>query len=159
MRRYTLFQNVLEKLTILLLLAAVVWIALRYGHLPDEIPTHFDFHGNVDGYGRKSTIWMIYGLTFLLSAGMLLAARLMPVGRSTVNLPWRVPELAWPLLERLNTNLLLWMALEFVPLVALPAILLSYGIGNAIPTMALAAVLVATCVYYTVRMFLVCRSV
>ena len=159
MRRYTLFQNVLEKLTILLLLAAVVWIALRYGKLPDEIPTHFDYRGNMDGYGSKNTVWIIYGLAFLLSAGMLAAARLMPMNSRMVNLPWRVPELAWPLLERLNVNMLLWIALEMVPLVALPAIELSYGRGGAVPTMVLAGVLVVTCLYYTVRMYIVCRSV
>ena len=159
MRRYTIFQNVLEKLTILLLIAAVAWIAVRYGKLPDEIPTHFDFHGNVDDYGSKSTVWIIYGLAFLLSAGMLAAARLMPMNRRMVNLPWVVPELAWPLLERLNINLLLWMALEMVPLIAVPAIELSYGRGGAVPTIVLAAVLVGTCVYYTVKMYLVCRSV
>ena len=159
MRRYTLFQNVLEKLTILLLIAAVVWIALRYGKLPDEIPTHFDYRGNVDGYGSKNTVWIIYGLAFLLSAGVLAAARLMPMNRRMVNLPWRVPELAWPLLERLNVNMLLWVALEMVPLVALPAIELSYGRGGAVPTMVLAGVLVVTCLYYTVRMYIVCRSV
>ena len=159
MRRYTIFQNVLEKLTILLLIAAVAWIAVRYGKLPDEIPTHFDFRGNVDGSGSKNTVWIIYGLAFLLSAGMLAAARLMPINRRMVNLPWRVPELAWPLLERLNVNLLLWIALEMVPLIAVPAIELSYGRGGAVPTMVLAAVLVGTCVYYTVKMYLVCRSV
>ena len=152
-------EQFITRSVILLLIAAVVWIALRYGKLPDEIPTHFDYRGNVDGYGSKNTVWIIYGFAFLLSAGMLAAARLMPMNRRMVNLPWRVPELAWPLLERLNVNMLLWVALEMVPLVALPAIELSYGRGGAVPTMVLAAVLVGTCVYYTVKMYLVCRSV
>lgn len=159
MRRYTLFQNVLEKLTILLLLVVLVWVAARYGSLPDEIPTHFDFHGNVGDYGRKSTVWIIYGLAVLMTAGMLVAGRLMPVDRRTVNLPWNVPAFAWPALERLSINLFLWISLELVPIFAVPAITLTYGYGGAVPILVLVAVLIGTCVYYTIKMYRVCKSI
>jgi uncharacterized membrane protein len=54
---------------------ALLWLytAINYTQLPDKIPTHFNFNGVADGFGRKTTLWftpiiatiMVVGLTFL----------------------------------------------------------------------------------------------
>ncbi|AZB09812.1 DUF1648 domain-containing protein [Chryseobacterium sp. G0162] len=43
------------------LLLVVIWIftGIKYAELPDVIPTHFDFQGNVDGESGKATIWVL----------------------------------------------------------------------------------------------------
>ena len=51
-----------------------------YFDLPDTIPTHFNFQGQVDGYGHKSALWAIP----MLSAGLYLALGLI----ATKLKPW-----------------------------------------------------------------------
>lgn len=43
------------------LLLIVIWVftGIKYAELPDIIPTHFDFQGNVDGESGKGTIWLL----------------------------------------------------------------------------------------------------
>lgn len=43
------------------LLLIVIWAytGVKYAGLPDIIPTHFDFQGNVDGESGKGTIWAL----------------------------------------------------------------------------------------------------
>ncbi|WP_250255612.1 DUF1648 domain-containing protein [Chryseobacterium sp. Marseille-Q3244] len=43
------------------LLLVVIWVftGIKYAELPDVIPTHFDFQGNVDGESGKATIWVL----------------------------------------------------------------------------------------------------
>ncbi|RTZ50477.1 DUF1648 domain-containing protein [Chryseobacterium arthrosphaerae] len=44
---------------------------IKYAGLPEIIPTHFDFQGNVDGESEKSMIWIlpVSQLLFLLFSG------------------------------------------------------------------------------------------
>ena len=70
--RETVFQHILNLLSPLLLLAAILTIALRWHALPQRIPTHYDFAGNVTGYGGRGTLL------------------LMPV--MTIGLCWRFPK-------------------------------------------------------------------
>ncbi|MEG2212894.1 MAG: DUF1648 domain-containing protein, partial [Clostridiales bacterium] len=44
------------------LIAAIVVVALYYQQLPDQIPTHFGFNGEVDGYGGKNSIFLFLGI-------------------------------------------------------------------------------------------------
>lgn len=46
----------------ILALVPLVMVAAVYGKLPDQVPTHWDFNGNVT-YGAKSTLWMLGGIT------------------------------------------------------------------------------------------------
>ena len=63
---------------LLILAASVVFLALRWSRMPDEIPTHFDAAGQIDGWGQKSTALVLpivalpaYGLFSFL--GLLVA--------------------------------------------------------------------------------------
>lgn len=48
----------------LLQIALIVWLACIFRTLPDKVPTHYDFSGNVTGTGGKGTLWImpIFGL-------------------------------------------------------------------------------------------------
>ena len=53
------------------MLINVTCVALNYNHLPQTIPSHFNIKGEVDGYGDKSTIFILIvlhiGITALLN--------------------------------------------------------------------------------------------
>lgn len=54
-----------------IVLLNVTGVALNYNQLPETIPSHFNLQGEVDGYGDKSTIFILLvlhlGITALLN--------------------------------------------------------------------------------------------
>lgn len=54
-----------------IVLINITVVALNYNHLPETIPSHFNIQGEVDGYGDKSTIFILLllhvGITALLN--------------------------------------------------------------------------------------------
>jgi len=48
--------RVIRIITAALLLAATVFVLVRWANLPEQIPVHFNFKGEPDGYGGK---WVI----------------------------------------------------------------------------------------------------
>lgn len=49
----------------ILTLGIVVLVCVMSSKLPEQIPTHYNFLGEVDGWGHKSTIWWIVGFQVL----------------------------------------------------------------------------------------------
>ncbi|WP_292008326.1 DUF1648 domain-containing protein [Chryseobacterium sp.] len=52
-------SKLLLSINILLLISLWIFTGTHYSGLPDTIPTHFDFHGEVDGQGHKRMIWFL----------------------------------------------------------------------------------------------------
>lgn len=52
-------SSILLIVNTLLLLVIWVFTGIKYAGLPDVIPTHFDFQGNVDGESGKESIWAL----------------------------------------------------------------------------------------------------
>ncbi len=51
------YDAILEIAVILLLLTSCFLVAYNYKRLPDQIPTHFNFKGEIDSFGSKKSIW------------------------------------------------------------------------------------------------------
>ena len=62
------------------ILATLVGVAVAYPHLPNVIPTHWDAHGRVDGWGPKWTLFL------LTPGGMILMVLLFAA------IPWLSPK-------------------------------------------------------------------
>ncbi len=63
---FKIYEVVLMALSFIILLGLTVWVAVKWGSIPDTIPTHFDFAGNADSYGGKVNIWILPGLGWLI---------------------------------------------------------------------------------------------
>lgn len=50
---------ILDFLTISVLAFCWVYVALNFTKLPDQIPLHYNFKGEVDNYGSKMTVWIL----------------------------------------------------------------------------------------------------
>lgn len=46
-------------LSALLLLAACVWLAVKWDELPELVPMHYNFQGEIDRYGDKSELLIV----------------------------------------------------------------------------------------------------
>ncbi len=75
-----------ETLAGLGILFAVGVVTVHYSALPQEIPVHFNAQGVANGWGDKSSLWMLAGVACALYVGMTLVA-LLPV--SMINVPVR----------------------------------------------------------------------
>jgi uncharacterized membrane protein len=56
------------------IVATLVVTALLYSHLPDQIPTHWNFKGEINHYGSRHSVFMLPGIM----AGMLLLFAVLP---------------------------------------------------------------------------------
>jgi len=73
-----------ELLSALGLLSAIFVVVFNYRTLPQRIPTHFGASGLADGWGDKSSLWVLVGVTCFLYA-MLSLVRFLPA--SSMNMP------------------------------------------------------------------------
>lgn len=69
--RETLYQRIAFFAAPAILLAGIVYVAVRYAQLPAEIPSHYNFYGEIDGYGSRGTLWIMPVVGILCDALML----------------------------------------------------------------------------------------
>ena len=91
MCRSITLRNVLEALTLLLLLGHAALIAVNYQALPQNVPTHFDFRGQPDAFGPRSTLWSVW-LTSLGLYGLFSLLNILPLNSRWWNLPERLKQ-------------------------------------------------------------------
>lgn len=53
-------------------------VALAWPYLPEKVPTHWGFNGQVDSYSSPATLWLLCAISPLLSLGMQFLPRLDP---------------------------------------------------------------------------------
>ena len=53
---------IVHVLCLLLIIASLAVVILAWRELPEQIPTHFGFNGEIDGYGGKGTVFLMPGI-------------------------------------------------------------------------------------------------
>ena len=121
-----------EGLCILMALCLFVLPIFYYKSLPEKIPVHFDFYGFPDGYGSKSTLFLLASLGFsiyliVLFAGLMndkyynISFKTTPVGKE------KIISLVRIILKVLRINTLLIFNFSIIGI-----ILISKGIINGL---------------------------
>ena len=82
--RPKLWHHILTGISGVFLLGTTVYTVIRYGSLPEKIPTHFGAAGVADGFGHKSTLVMLIFLAWMLF-GVLTVVAFFPNA-------WNVPK-------------------------------------------------------------------
>ena len=103
----TLKQRILDTICIAMCVAALTYLLIVYAGLPDQIPTNYDFNGEVASYGKKSSLFFIVGIMFLMTATFSVILRLKAFYRH-MNLPWTVPWGKMPLVVSETKDMLCW---------------------------------------------------
>lgn len=109
----------------LVLLNFVVVLSF-YPGLPDTIPIHFNLKGEADGFGNKSTLWILPIINLGMYFGMtMLVTKMKPWN---YNYPTKVTEKNAPKLYAMRIRVMVWLnlgiALMFLT-ISLHAILLA----------------------------------
>ena len=91
-KRITPLQRILDGLSILLCLGTVIYIAVTYQDLPQQIPSHFDIAGNVTGYQGKSMLFMLaFIMVFVITLPMSILVRIKKL-YTAISTPWPIPK-------------------------------------------------------------------
>jgi len=61
-------EKALEIASIVILLAGVLYLILDWGNIPDRVPGHYNFTGEVDRWDSKGSLFVLPGAAFFLYA-------------------------------------------------------------------------------------------
>ena len=66
MSKKPLYNWIADALCLAAIIATFAFVIIRWPSIPDKIPTHYDFSGNVNGYSGKGTLWIMPGMALFL---------------------------------------------------------------------------------------------
>lgn len=56
-QKYTKTQLMIEALTLVILLSLFAYVITNWNMIPEQIPSHFNFHGQIDSWSNKNMIF------------------------------------------------------------------------------------------------------
>ena len=71
----TRWQRILGILSPVVLLGAIVFILIRFPSLPEQIPTHYNMAGEIDGYGGRFSLLIMPLIGLVMDASLALVGR------------------------------------------------------------------------------------
>lgn len=124
--------------TLLCLVPMALGLAL-YARLPEQLPTHWDWQGNVNGYMSKPAVVLGLPLFFAAMNGLMhFSLRADPkraniIGNIRVLIRWTMPVLSLIILPYTYLWALGWQQIPMEKLIPVLVGLLIMGIGNYLP--------------------------
>lgn len=124
--------------TLLCLVPMALGLAL-YAHLPEQLPTHWDWQGNVNGYMSKPAVVLGLPLFFAAMNGLMhFSLRADPkraniIGNIRVLIRWTMPVLSLIILPYTYLWALGWQQIPMEKLIPVLVGLLIMGLGNYLP--------------------------
>jgi len=91
----------------LLVVLNFILVFVFYFQLPDNIPTHFNLKGEADGYGSKSTLWLLPVIN--LSTYLLMSTIVTKMKPWKYNYPIKVTERNAPKLYAMCIEMMVWL--------------------------------------------------
>lgn len=88
LKMFSKFQIALEILTLAVNIGTAVFLIVIWGSLPEQIPTHFNASGEIDGYGSPSSLILLF-VTMVLFGLMFFVITLFP---NIWNMPGKITE-------------------------------------------------------------------
>ncbi len=66
----TIADTVMEYICRLLLVGTLIYLIVRWNAIPDQIPTHYNAAGEIDGWGGKGMVWLPVVISWGLYLGI-----------------------------------------------------------------------------------------
>lgn len=146
----TLWQRVLGILSPVLLLGSIVFILIRWPHLPEQIPTHFNFAGEADGYGGRGLLFLMPAIGLIGDAVIAITGRFPKSWNCGVRITLYNRVRVYRLVRDMLAELRLGLAVAFAGITVCQSLALEQLSGNIIG--ALVLVSIVPIVRYFVRL-------
>ena len=82
---------IIEIMCLNLLIGLTAYLIFHWGSIPDKIPAHYDWEGNIDRWGNKSDLIFLPMMSWFLY--------LLITGLQQVPLAWKIMEYSTPSVE------------------------------------------------------------
>ncbi len=128
----TRWQRVLGILSPALLLGTVVYILIRWPHLPEQIPLHYNIAGEIDGYGGRGMLLLMPVIGLVSDAVVALAGRFPKSWNTGTKITLFNRVRVYRLVRDLMAELRLAMALFFGGFAVYQSLLPEHFSGNVI---------------------------
>lgn len=133
----TLWQRILGVLAPAVLLGSIVFILIRFPSLPEQIPTHYNFAGEIDGYGGRFSLLLMPLIGLVLDATLVLAGRFPKTWNTGVKVTLYNRVRVYRILRDMMAETRLGMALLFAGFAVYQSLLPEHFSGNVIGAMVL----------------------
>ena len=133
----TLWQRILGILSPVVLLGAIVFVLIRFPHLPEQIPIHFNAKGEIDGYGGRFSLLLMPLIGLVMDASLVLVGRFPKSWNTGVRITLYNRVRVYRLVRDLLAELRFTTALFFGGFAVYQSLLPEHFSGNVIGVMTL----------------------
>ncbi|MGX8693020.1 MAG: DUF1648 domain-containing protein [Clostridia bacterium] len=128
----TLWQRVLGILSPVLLLGSILFILIRFPSLPERIPMHYNFAGEIDGYSGRLMLLIMPVIGLVMDGSIVLAGRFPKSWNTGTKITLFNRVRVYRLLRDLMAELRLAMALFFGGFAVYQSLLPEHFSGNVV---------------------------
>lgn len=64
--KWTGLDYLLEIVAAIIIISTIIYAFIAYRELPETVATHFNFKGEPDAFGNKSSVWAMPAISFIL---------------------------------------------------------------------------------------------
>ena len=145
----TKYCKIVNYLCIIILTVTFVFLMIQYLLLPDKIPMHYNFNGEVDRYGNKWEIWIAYIAGIILYFGLSVIERKPQYWNTGIKKKKKNKQRIYQLLY----NMLITIKLQVVSLFMIMSVFSSLQIGDFRINLLILGVIVITMILYFYKIF------
>ena len=97
----TLADTVMEYICRILLIGTLIYLIVRWNAIPDQIPTHYNAAGEIDGWGGKGMVWLLVVISWGLYLGITFVGRFPELWNTGVKITKKNKEKVYRLIKYL----------------------------------------------------------
>ena len=97
----TLADIVMEYICRILLIGTLIYLIVRWNAIPDQIPTHYNAAGEIDGWGGKGMVWLLVVISWGLYLGITFVGRFPELWNTGVKITKKNKEKVYRLIKYL----------------------------------------------------------
>ena len=133
----TLWQRVLGILSPALLIGSILFILIRFPSLPERIPMHYNFAGEIDGYGSRLMLLIMPVIGLVMDGSIVLAGRFPKSWNTGVKITLYNRVRVYRLVRDLLAELRLCLAIFFAGFAVYQSLLPEHFSGSVIGVLTL----------------------
>ena len=148
--RYNTIDIIKNVLCIILLTGIVIYLIIRWNHIPDQVPGHFDGSGQVTRWDNKGTLWVLPAIGWFLFIGMSILEQFPKIWNTGVRITEENMYRVYRVLKNLLGSIKLLISALFVSISVIQSLVISLPVWYIVIFLALIFI---TLIFNMIRLF------